>query len=70
MSKRLKETDDGWQWDEGPIFCGEEGRRYAVDYGQAIMFLKDLEDLAQLLKEQEECKRTIAKLKQIQAETE
>lgn len=24
----------GWQWEGGPIFLGEDGRRWAIEYGK------------------------------------
>ncbi len=61
MSK-LRETNwqgiKGWQWDCGPIFVGDDGRQWALDYGQAVQRIEELTKLAKLHQEQvQELKR-------------
>ncbi len=42
----------GWQWEDGPIFIGVDGRRLAIEYGKAVQRLEDLDGLANLCQQQ------------------
>jgi len=67
---RLREREDrghvGWQWDAGPVFVGEDGRKWAIQYGRATRYLEELAQLAKLHHEHETCKSNIHTLKAMQ----
>jgi hypothetical protein len=72
MSRRLHQQKDhrghlGWQWDNGPIFVGNDGRKWAIKCGEAVQYLKDLTDLALLQHKQANCEATIEQLKELAA---
>jgi hypothetical protein len=51
MSRLHEETyggAKGWQWDDGPVFLGHDGRRWAIEYGKAIRRMEELTSLAEL----------------------
>lgn len=66
---RLRETNfqdiPGWQWDDGPIFVGKEGREHAVVYGKAVQYIEEWERYAKLLQEQAITNQRLSKLKAI-----
>jgi len=68
---RLRERIDrghvGWQWDAGPVFVGENGRRCAVQYGRATRYLEELAQLAEMQHRSECVKASIKQLKKMQA---
>lgn len=67
---RLKETKfrdiPGWQWDDGPIFVGEEGRKRAVGYGKAVQNLEEWKAYAKLCQDQALNVQRLEQLKAIQ----
>jgi len=67
---RLRETEwkgiKGWQWDDGPIFVGEEGRQYAVECGKAIQVVEEWGKYAELCQEQAVAKARLRELKALQ----
>ena len=67
MSRLHQATCDhgfpGWQWDDGPIFVGERGRKWAVMWGQATMYQEELINLSVLAVRQEQTKNDIKTLK-------
>jgi hypothetical protein len=72
MSRRLHEAKDrkghpGWQWDDGPIFVGENGRKWAIKCGEAVRYLTDLADLAELLHQQANSTATLDQLRSLAA---
>ncbi len=52
MSKQLRSTlygtTPGWQWNDGPVFVGTDGRRLAIKYGKTLKKLKYLKETAAL----------------------
>ena len=64
---RLQKTNwqghEGWQWDAGPIFVGEEARKNTVDYGKAIQYVEEWEAYAKLCQKQAETKARLETLK-------
>jgi hypothetical protein len=64
---RLRETSfqdtPGWQWDDGPIFVGEESRKHAIDYGKAVQRLEEWEAFAKLRQEWAVAKQRLEALK-------
>jgi len=67
---RLRERIDrgyvGWQWDAGPVFVGEDGRKWAIQYGRATRYLEELAQLAELQARHAACKTSIHALKAMQ----
>ncbi len=65
---RLRKTNcqgiEGWQWDIGPIFVGEEGRTNAVSYGKVVQCLEEWKAYAKLCLEQAEAKSRLKKLQE------
>jgi hypothetical protein len=66
---RLKETNfqgiPGWQWDDGPIFVGENARPHAVGYGKAVQYVEDWEAYAKLCQKQVVEEARLKKLREI-----
>jgi hypothetical protein len=59
---RLNETSKGWQWDDGPIFPGPEGRRRAIEYGQDVMAAKTVQELNDLFEQRRQIILTLGLL--------
>lgn len=70
--KQTKTTEEipGWQWDDGPIFLGDDARFNAVNYGKTVQRLEDFVDLATLQHAHEHNLREIERLKKIKREKE
>jgi len=66
---RLRETNwqgiKGWQWDAGPIFVGEDGRKHAVNYGKAVQWVEEWEAYAKLCQERALIEKRMAELKKL-----
>lgn len=73
MSKLQEVTGDGnvkgWQWEDGPIFLGEDGHRWAIEYGKALMRQGELKAFAKLLQEQYETGKRLEALEKKRNET-
>ena len=51
---RLNETSKWWQWNDGPIFPGPEGRELALECGRKVMrkvMRKEIEEELEHLQE-------------------
>lgn len=68
---RLEKTNwqghEGWQWDDGPIFVGKNGRKHAVEYGKAIQWIDEWEKVAKLCQEQAQAELRLAQLKEMKS---
>jgi hypothetical protein len=58
----------GWQWEDGPIFLGPDARKYAVDYGKALLRQDDLKIIAKLQHEGHFARKRLAALEKIRNE--
>ncbi len=66
LRKRIDKGYVGWQWDAGPVFVGDDGRKWAVQYGRATRYLEELTQLAHLQLRQRQTGKTIKTLKAMQ----
>ena len=60
----------GWQWDDGPIFVGKNGRKWAVMWGQSCMYQEELKNLSTLAVRHEQTKSNIKTLVALKAKKE
>jgi hypothetical protein len=68
---RLHQASDhgfpGWQWDDGPIFVGKDGRKWAVMWGKSCLDREELQNLSVLAVRYEQTKSHIGNLKALRA---
>ncbi len=67
LRERIDRGHAGWQWDAGPVFVGEDGRKWAIQFGRATRYLEELAQLAEMKHRNACCKATIEQLKEVQA---
>jgi len=65
LRERKYRSQVGWQWDAGPVFVGEDGRKWAIQYGKAVRYLEELAQLAEMKYRNESVKATIEQLKEM-----
>ena len=66
LHERIDRGHVGWQWDAGPVFVGEDGRKWAIQYGRATRYLEELAQLAEMKHRHEDCTTSIHALKAMQ----
>ncbi len=70
LHKAPFQGETGWQWEDGPIFIGEDARKWAVDYGQTKRRLHELTELAKLTQGRIDCENRIEHLETIMVQEE
>lgn len=67
LKERIHQGYVGWQWDDGPVFVGEDSRKWAVMWGKSCMYQEELLNLSVLAIRYEQTK---SDLKTLQAKKE
>jgi hypothetical protein len=66
----LDKDTKGWQWEDGPIFLGDDARKWAIEYGKALLRLAALKKMSKMQHEQHWRLKQIEALKRAASDAE